>query len=197
MEKQIEASGFNFLNLSKNEQKSTLEAIIFAAEEPINLKSLFSILVTGEKFKSTKIKDEDGGLIRESEGIKAKQKEYYEAINITYILDNSPELYNWANNCRLKYKNIIKEQEFLEEALEREDNVREIITKRAFGERGKNVQFYGKLRNNIKITSLYCEKGWIDFIEETGIDTVLHNLGYTKIVVSNGNQFWVLEWEAN
>ncbi len=97
MEKQIEASGFNFLNLSKNEQKSTLEAIIFAAEEPINLKSLFSILVTGEKFKSTKIKDEDGGLIRESEGIKAKQKEYYdyfkeliEEINEELISSNRP-----------------------------------------------------------------------------------------------------------
>jgi len=76
MEKQIEASGFNFLNLSKNEQKATLEAIIFAAEEPITLKSLFNILVTGDKLKSSKRLGEEKELVIESEELKNKQKDY-------------------------------------------------------------------------------------------------------------------------
>ena len=76
MEKQIEASGFNFLNLSKNEQKATLEAIIFAAEEPITIKSLFSILVTGDKLKSSKKLSEEKELVIESDELKNKQKDY-------------------------------------------------------------------------------------------------------------------------
>ncbi len=76
MEKQIEASGFNFLNLSKNEQKATLEAIIFAAEEPITIKSLFNILVIGNKIKSSKKSDEEKELVTESEELKIKQKDY-------------------------------------------------------------------------------------------------------------------------
>jgi len=76
MEKQIEASGFNFLNLSKNEQKATLEAIIFAAEEPITIKSLFNILVTGNKIKSSKKSGEEKELVVDSEELKIKQKDY-------------------------------------------------------------------------------------------------------------------------
>ncbi|NLO18391.1 MAG: SMC-Scp complex subunit ScpB [Ignavibacteria bacterium] len=92
----IEIIGYKFFNLPRTEQKAALEAIIFAAEEPISFKILFSVLVVGEKLKSSKIEKEDISNI-ETDETKARQQEYEEffreiidEINSELINSNRP-----------------------------------------------------------------------------------------------------------
>ncbi len=48
-----------FLQLPKDEQKSAIEALIFASEEPLTQKSLYNILITGNYHGNSKSKKQD------------------------------------------------------------------------------------------------------------------------------------------